>query len=192
MLAASDYDKVNEEWEAFRKGTTFGPEICDIEQQRYAVAMFPSFKPSIEYPNVAIREETIPVTEPKGEIKVRIYAPTDVQGPYPLVMLYHGGGWIAGDLETEDAVCKNISSQAHAMVINVGYRLAPVYKYPVPVNDSWDALTWAIQNASILNIDTSKVAVTGSSAGGYMALVMAAKDIDEDTHYISSSLPFNR
>ncbi|OZJ01534.1 hypothetical protein BZG36_05670, partial [Bifiguratus adelaidae] len=126
----SDYAKVSEEWDTFRKTMPEIPEILEVQHNPNVLAMIPAFHPPIEYENITIREETIPVTDPQGEIKVRIYTPTDVQGPHPLVMTYAAGGYISGTLETEDAICREICSQAHAVVVNVDYRKVPEYKYP--------------------------------------------------------------
>ena len=97
----------------------------------------------------------------------------------PLVVLFHGGGWVIGSLEAELANARTIAQAFDAVCISVGYRLAPEFKFPTSIDDSWDGLKWAAANASALGADPSKgFIVGGSSAGGNIAAVMAhlAKD----------------
>ncbi|ORX92455.1 Alpha/beta hydrolase fold-3, partial [Basidiobolus meristosporus CBS 931.73] len=138
------------------------------------------------------REQPIPVRD--GSIEVRIYTP-DVEtsdGPFPLVMLFHGGGFYAGDLNTEDKGAWEICVGAKAVVVNVGYRLAPEHKFPIPVNDCYDAMEWAIANAKELNVDASRIATIGTSAGGSLSAAVALKDLDsghQRVRFIASIQP---
>ena len=116
-----------------------------------------------------MEERQIPVKD--GEITVRIYTP-EGQGPFPLFVYYHGGGWVIGDLETSDAGCRLIAEQTKRVVVSVDYRLAPEYKFPVPVEDSYAALCWAYENAEEINAIRDDIVVGGDSAGGNLATVM--------------------
>jgi len=111
---------------------------------------------------------------PDGDIPVRVYTPRDAGGEkLPVLVVYHGGGWVIGDLETHDNQCRYLSSEADMIVVAVDYRLAPEHKFPAGVNDCINATEWVIANAETLGGDASKVAVTGDSAGGNMAAVVA-------------------
>lgn len=107
-----------------------------------------------------------------AEIKIRIYTP-EGQGPFPLFIYYHGGGWVLGDLETSDATCRMLANRTGRIVVSVDYRLAPEYKFPVPVEDSYKALKWVSENAAAINGDASNLVVGGDSAGGNLATVVS-------------------
>ncbi|OZJ03269.1 hypothetical protein BZG36_04902 [Bifiguratus adelaidae] len=83
-----------------------------------------------------------------------------------------------GDLDVEEAECHRIASACHAVVASLGYRLAPEHKFPIPINDCYAGFQWAIEHASELNIDSSKAATTGMSAGALAAIVVACMDTD--------------
>lgn len=127
-------------------------------------------------PLTSIEDRMIP-TEGDEEIKVRIYTP-EGDGPFPLFIYYHGGGWVLGDLELADASCRMIANRTERIVVSVDYRLAPEYKFPVPVQDCYAALEWVCKNADLINGNASNIAVGGDSAGGNLSTVvsMMARD----------------
>ena len=108
-----------------------------------------------------------------GEIPVRIYTP-EGDGPFGILMNFHGGGWVIGDLDTADAVCREIATLANVIVISVDYRMAPEHPYPAAAIDAYDATCWAAENMSALN-GNGKLGVTGESAGGNLSAVVALK-----------------
>lgn len=118
----------------------------------------------------AVADHRVPVTG--GEITVRVYRPAGV-GPHPALVFYHGGGWVIGDLYTHDGICRSIVNAAGCAVASVDYRLAPEFKYPTPVEDSYAGLLWVAANATRLGLDPARIAVGGDSAGGNLAAVMA-------------------
>lgn len=122
-----------------------------------------------------IEDRTIP--GPAGDIPIRIYSPNSGSN-HPLIMLFHGGGWVIGDLDTEDAVCRGLCCRVGAVVVSVDYRLAPETPYPGAVDDCYAATQWAIDHASELGIDPARVATSGTSAGGNLsgAVAMMARD----------------
>jgi acetyl esterase len=118
----------------------------------------------------AVADHRVPVDG--GEITVRLYAPAGV-GPHPVLVFYHGGGWVIGDLYTHDGLCRSIVNAAGCAVASVDYRLAPEFKFPVAVEDSYAALKWVAANGPRLGLDSARLAVGGDSAGGNLAAVMA-------------------
>lgn len=104
-----------------------------------------------------------------GSIHARIYTPRGGDSTYPLIVYYHGGGWVIADLDTYDASAKGLAEQTGAVVVSVHYRQAPEHKFPTAHNDAFAAYQWVLQNAASLKGDTSRIAVAGESAGGNLA-----------------------
>lgn len=103
----------------------------------------------------------------------RHYSPPEPGGPHPLLVFYHGGGFLYGDLDTHDGVCRLLCRHAGAHVLAIDYRLAPEHPFPAAVDDARTALSWAYANAERLGADPSRVGVGGDSAGGNLAAVVS-------------------
>ncbi|WP_338452744.1 alpha/beta hydrolase [Niallia oryzisoli] len=118
---------------------------------------------------------TIPVDG--GQIGLRLYSPKG-QGPFPVFVYYHGGGWVLGDLDVIDPILRSVTNSTECLVVSVDYRLAPEYKFPIPAEDCYAATKWVSENIAIYNGDPSRIAVGGDSAGGNLAAVvpLMAKD----------------
>lgn len=108
-----------------------------------------------------------------GPLPARHYTPAENGGPGPLILFFHGGGFVLGDLETHDAPCRLICRHTGAHVLSVEYRLAPEHPFPAAVEDGRAALRWAFANAAGLGAEAARVAVAGDSAGGNVAAVAA-------------------
>jgi acetyl esterase len=128
-------------------------------------------------PSVTTVDRTIP--GPAGEIPVRVYTPPGEGGPRPLVVFYHGGGWVICGLDSHDPVCRDLAAGTGAVVLSVDYRLAPEHPFPAAVDDAWAALQWAHDHAGDLGADGTRLAVAGDSAGGNLAAVMALMARDQ-------------
>ncbi|MCB1692020.1 MAG: alpha/beta hydrolase [Pseudomonadales bacterium] len=107
-------------------------------------------------------------------VGVRIYKPVDAD-VLPCLVYYHGGGWVIGDLETHDNVCRNLARDTGAMVIATDYRLAPEHPFPAPLDDCYTVLCWVHDNAARLGVDRARIAVGGDSAGGNLSACVSLK-----------------
>jgi acetyl esterase len=112
---------------------------------------------------------------PLGTIPLRLYRPADVAAAtrLPVLVFFHGGGWVIGDLDTHDVLCRQLTAEAGVSVVSVDYRLAPEHKFPAAVDDAWAATRWVTAHAAELNVDAGRLAVGGDSAGGNLAAVVA-------------------
>lgn len=119
---------------------------------------------SIENYNITVRDG--------AQITVRLYTPVFGK-TLPVIVYYHGGGWVYGNLESVDAGCQLLADQAQAIVVSVDYRLAPEYPFPTPLYDAYDSLVWVHDHIEALGGDASRLSVAGDSAGGNLATVVA-------------------
>lgn len=123
----------------------------------------------------SVRDFTIP-----GGVPVRLYRgiDTDPAAKLPCLVYYHGGGWVLGDLDSHDVLCRRLANDAGCAVLSVHYRLAPEHKFPAAYDDAIAAMQFAIQQPDQIGIDPKKVAVGGDSAGGNLAAAaaLAARD----------------
>ena len=129
-------------------------------------------------PEVA-RVEDIAIALPGRTLDARLYVPEGAGENPPLTVFYHGGGWVIGTLETHDGTCRALARESGAAVLSVGYRLAPEAPFPAPLDDCFEALVWARDNAAKLGVDGSRLAVAGDSAGDNLAAAVAIRARDE-------------
>jgi acetyl esterase len=159
--------------------STPAPEVRQLVREATEAARVDGPPP----PEVArVEDRTIP--GPDGAIPVRIYWPaqptatTASAGALPIVVYFHGGGWVICDLDSHDATCRTLANGSGAVVVSVDYRLAPEHRFPAAPEDAYAATVWAAAHAAELGADATRLAVAGDSAGGNLAAVvpLMAKD----------------
>jgi acetyl esterase len=130
----------------------------------------------VSTPVAAVEDRLIP--GPASDLPVRVYAPQG-RGSFPLVVFFHGGGWVLGDLDTHDPFCRSICAGAGCVVASVGYRLAPEHRFPAAIDDALVATRWLAEHAAEVGGDPARIAVAGDSAGGNLSAVTALRLRDE-------------
>lgn len=128
-------------------------------------------------PLADVSDRTVP--GPYGYIPVRVYTP-EQNDRAPLLVYFHGGGWVMGTLDTLDVPLRSIAKRSGCVVVSVDYRLAPEHKFPIPAEEAFAATAWVGSNASAVGADGTRVAVGGDSAGGNLAAVVAIMARDRD------------
>jgi len=135
-----------------------------------------------EPPELA-RVAQLAIPAPHGAIPARIYRPKQPRlqdGLAPALVFFHGGGWVIGDLDSHDVVCRQLADAGALVVIAIDYRLAPEHKFPAAIDDAIAATKWIAANARELGIDASRLSIGGDSAGGNLAAVVALAARDGD------------
>ncbi len=134
-----------------------------------------SSAPEALVPGITARDTVIP--GPGGSLPARIYTPAGA-GPFPLVVYFHGGGWVIANMDVYDGGARGLAKEANAVVVSVDYRRAPENKFPAAWDDALAAYRWIAENAHQLNGQASRIALAGESAGGNLALAtaIAARD----------------
>ena len=130
-----------------------------------------------------VYDVTIPTGE--GAVATRIYRPYEDGIACPLLVFFHGGGWMLGSVDSYDTVCRRLAIKGNCAVLSVDYRLAPETTFPGAVHDAWAATLWAASNAAQLGIDPRAIAVGGDSAGGNLAAVLAQMSLDSGEVHIA-------
>jgi acetyl esterase len=143
---------------------------AEARVQRRAEAAIVAERPTI--PMARVEQVTFP--GPGGELAARLYVPaSDSPEPPPLLVYFHGGGWVIGDLETHDSPCRFLAANAGVQVLAVDYRLAPEHPFPAAAEDAFAAFRWVSENAARFGTESDRIAVGGDSAGGNLAAVAA-------------------
>jgi acetyl esterase len=128
------------------------------------------------HPELRVQDRSI--DGPAGPINIRIYWPPTDHGTPPVVLFFHGGGFVVGDLDTHDGTCRQHAVGASAVVVSVEYRLAPEHPYPAAVDDAWAATQWVAEHGGEIGADADRLAVAGDSAGGTISAVIAQRARD--------------
>lgn len=131
--------------------------------------------PALDSPVASVKDRTI--AGPGGPLALRIYTP-DGTGPFGVVVYLHGGGYVVGDLDTQDMIARALCSWSGAIVVSVDYRLAPEHPFPAAPDDAWAAFQWVATHAAELGGDPGRLALAGDSAGGNLAAAAALRSVD--------------
>ncbi len=156
-----------------------GPAIHEMDVPT-ARAVFGQLVQALQGEQVPIHaSEDRTIDGPNGPIPIRIFTPRESSEALPVLVQFHGGGWVIGDLDTHDNMCRYFANEADVIVVAVDYRLAPEHKFPAGVEDCVAATAWVHANAAGIGANPDKLAVTGDSAGGNMAAVVAQQMPDK-------------
>lgn len=161
--------------------TNLPPDELRVAYERQRLTLLP------EKPAVAITYK-LSIPSDYGPIPARFYRAAKDKRPCPLLVFFHGGGFMLGTLALYDTACRRLAVQGHCAVLSVDYRLAPETQFPGAVLDSYTATRWASEHAELLNIDPAKIAVGGDSAGGNLAAVVAQMALDSREFQIALQL----
>lgn len=127
---------------------------------------------TLDHPPALAEVENTTIPANGTALNVRFYRPRPLaEGPLPLLVYFHAGGYVLGDLETLDSFCRVMAHHADCIVLSVEYRLAPEHRFPVPLEDCYEATLWAWENASSIGADAARIAVGGDSSGGTLATI---------------------
>lgn len=143
-------------------------ELDAAEARRLAKEMMPP----VDNPEPVASVEDRSFPGPESPIPIRVFRPEGTP-PFPGVVFFHGGGWVIGDLDSHDNLCRRMTNEVNAVVVSVDYRLAPETKFPGPAEDAFAATRWVSDHAAELDVDPGRLAVAGDSAGGNLAAVVA-------------------
>jgi len=133
----------------------------------------------VDPPVAGVTIEDLAIPAAHGAIPIRLYRAAAGEGPRPIVVFYHGGGWVVGSIRTHDNLCRYLAQLSGALVVSVDYRLAPEHPYPAGFDDAYAALAWSAENAARLGGDARHLAIAGDSAGGNLAAAVALKARDQ-------------
>ncbi len=155
---------------------TLSPDEARAQHNRLAAMAGPG------EPVARVQDCEIP--GPAGSIALRIYHPA-LAAPLPIIVYIHGGGWVLGNLDTTDALCRNFANLSQCIVVSTNYRHAPEHKFPAALEDAYAATKWVSENAASFGGDASRLAVCGTSAGGNLAAAVALMARDRGAPHIA-------
>lgn len=164
-----------------------GARTFTIPALRDAVRTASLAFPPLAVPLASVKDRNI--AGPGGDVPIRIYTPVG-NGPFPVVVFFHGGGWVTDDLDTHDRIARALAYGANSIVVSVAYRLAPEHPFPAAPDDCWAATQWAARHASELGGDATRLAVAGSSAGGNLAAGVALRARDAGSPKLRAQVMF--
>lgn len=166
--------------------TKAGPPMHHLspEKAREQILAMRANKGEVE-PVGKVEDRTI--KGPGGDLPIRIYTPNG-RGPFPLLVYFHGGGWVVGSIETVDASCRSFTNLANCITVSVDYRLAPEHKFPAAPDDCYAATTWTVLNAASIHGDSKRMAIAGESAGANLAAAVALMAQERGTPSIALQL----
>lgn len=155
------------------------------EEARQQPSIFDAYKDVIEKYDLQVPERNLNISSASipvegGQIEARIYTPNTGKDSYPVIVYYHGGGWVIAGIDAYENSIKALADKTEAIVVAVAYRQAPEYKFPTAHNDAYAAYLWTLENAESFNGDSGRVALAGESAGGNLATAVSLRARDNN------------
>ena len=179
--------KLSAQSELYLSHFNAGPKMYEMEPAELKAMLAQMPETEIELPQISKKEDQQIKVSDGSTIRVRIYTP-EGEGPFPIIVYYHGGGWVLGAVEKFDTGCIHLANKTKRIVVSVDYRLAPEYKFPVPLQDAYDAFKWVSENAFSFNGEANDIVVAGDSAGGNLATVTSIWAKEKNGPAISAQL----
>jgi acetyl esterase len=175
MSAPHDYTGIEQSTRAFLEGLqqNSGPPIYKLSPEQARTVLSGLQAGHVKrHPTAKIEDRKIP-GGPTGEISIRILRPenSDMK-KLPVIMYFHGGGWVLGGMDTHDRLVRELANDANAAIVFVNYTPSPEAKYPIPIEQAYAATKWVAENGQTINVDPSRLAVAGDSVGGNMAIAV--------------------
>jgi len=140
-----------------------------------------------QIPEEIFRIADFTISNNEQPLSVRVYQPKE-RGSMPALLFFHGGGWVVGNLNTTDSLCRALANRTGCLVISVNYRLAPEYPFPAAIEDAYHALEWVVKQAGSLGADPKYIFVGGDSAGANVAAALALMARDRQGPKIAAQL----
>lgn len=167
----------NLDYASARNNPTFKNAVEEMASHSATVRTMNVAMPAMPEPVEKVEHILIPTRD--GEVNARIYRYDEDATNAPVIVYFHGGGWVIADLNVYESSCRALCNAAEAIVVSVAYRQAPEAKFPAAHNDAYDATQWVLQNASQIGGDPNRVAIAGESAGGNMAAATCLRAKEE-------------
>ena len=149
-----------------------GPQLYELSVKDAREVLINIQKMDVETLPADIEDLNLPVG-PNGKVSIRIVRPIGLTGRLPVVMYFHGGGWVLGNKNTHDRLVREIANISHAAVVFVNITPSPEAKFPIALEEAYSAIKYIAENGNIMNLDQTRIAVAGDSVGGNMATVVA-------------------
>ncbi len=165
------------------------PEVPDVGEVR-ARKEIEGSSAIVDYARIRARSEDRTIPGPRGPLRVRIIEPWAPAPRRPVIVYFHGGGWVIGSIESHDGICRALATKVDAIVVSVGYALAPEHPFPAGLEDAVAATRWAIASAASFGGDGTRVAVAGDSAGGNLAAEVALETRHDATRPVFQLLVY--
>ena len=165
--------------EAAALGLPAYQDLSPTEARKQMLDLTPPVDPLLTVKRVEDRS----IPGPDGEIPIRLYYPSD-DPPFAVLVYFHGGGWVIGDLDTHHGVCHALAKTSGCLVVAAKYRLAPEHRYPAAIEDAYAAVNWVAENSDAIQADPDRLAVGGDSAGGHLAAVVSLMARDRNGPHI--------
>ena len=143
-------------------------DLSPTEARKQMLSLAPPVEPLLSVKRVEDRN----IPGPGGDIPIRLYYP-EGDAPFPVMVYFHGGGWVIGNLDTHHAFCHALAKTSNCLVVSVDYRLAPEHRHPAAIADAYAATNWVADNPEAIQADPGRFAVAGDSAGGHLAAVVS-------------------